>query len=248
VFEAVTTDGKRGRRRRRLGALALSAAVQAVVAVALAAHHAAPPPPPPRQGVPVKFVKGVPRPVPDLALPPPAPPPAPPPRPAPVAARRPAAAPPRAEPLRAPAAVPDALPAPGPPEPPAPEPPAAAAGVVGGAPGAGVEAGEGTAAPPEPDRPLDFDAASMSPPVFLSGPAPAYTRAAIQHEVEGLMVIACVVTREGAVRDCRVRQGLPHLDEAVVSALHRRRYRPATLRGAPVEVNYQFRINLRLPR
>jgi hypothetical protein len=33
-----------------------------------------------------------------------------------------------------------------------------------------------------------------------------------------------------------------------VQALERRRYRPATLKGEPVEVTYQFRLNLRLPR
>jgi TonB family protein len=88
----------------------------------------------------------------------------------------------------------------------------------------------------------------MTRPVFVSGPDPAYTRAALDREVEGLMVVACVVTREGLVRDCRVLQGLPHMDAAVVQALERRRYRPATLDGQPVEVTYHFRLNLRLPR
>ena len=34
----------------------------------------------------------------------------------------------------------------------------------------------------------------------------------------------------------------------IVQALERRRYRPATLGGKPVEVKYVFRINLRMPR
>jgi hypothetical protein len=50
------------------------------------------------------------------------------------------------------------------------------------------------------------------------------------------------------VRDCQVLQGLPFMDEAVVEALQRRRYRPATRNGVPVGVSYLFRIHLRLPR
>jgi TonB family protein len=95
---------------------------------------------------------------------------------------------------------------------------------------------------------VDFDEGSMTRPVFLSGPDLTYTRAAREREVEGLMVVACVVTREGLVRDCRVQQGLPFMDAAVVQALERRRYKPATLKGVPVEVTYQFRINWKLPR
>jgi len=154
---------------------------------------------------------------------------------------RPATPPPPATPLVQPREVPEQLPAPGPPEPSPPEPPAGGPGVIGGVVG-GTE--EVTAPAPRPD----FDAASMTRPVFVSGPDPAYTRAALDREVEGLMVVACVVTREGLVRDCRVLQGLPFMDAAVVQALERRRYRPATLKGEPVEVTYHFRLNLRLPR
>jgi protein TonB len=62
------------------------------------------------------------------------------------------------------------------------------------------------------------------------------------------MLIHCVITVEGEVRDCRVLRGLPFMDEAAVEALQRRRYRPATRNGQPVEVVYPFRIHLRLPR
>jgi protein TonB len=61
------------------------------------------------------------------------------------------------------------------------------------------------------------------------------------------MLVKCIVTVDGVVRSCRVVKGLPYLDEAVVAALERRRYRPATLGGRPVDVDYVFRITLRLP-
>ena len=87
----------------------------------------------------------------------------------------------------------------------------------------------------------------MRPPVFVSGPSPEYTARALEREVEGLMVVKCVVTVEGTVFGCRIVKGLPYLDRAVVDALEHRRYRPATVGGRPVEVNYTFRITLRLP-
>jgi len=239
VFDEVLR--KEGARRllRRASFLAGSTVLQLAAALLLASaitamvRHAPPEPSPP--AVEVQFVKGAARVV------PPSPPPAPPPRKV-AQAPRPAAAPPAPlAPMVQPREVPDELPPPGPLEPPVAAP-AEGTGVIGGAPGGMVGAPTLAAARPE------FDAASMTRPAFLSGPDPTYTRAALSHEVEGLMVVACVVTREGLVRECQVLQGLPHMDAAVVQALERRRYRPATLRGEPIEVTYQFRLNLRLPR
>jgi protein TonB len=82
--------------------------------------------------------------------------------------------------------------------------------------------------------------------VKLAGPDPQYTERALDREVEGTMVIRCVVTTDGTVFGCRVLKGLPYMDRAVVDALERRRYRPATLGGRPVEVSYDFKITLRL--
>lgn len=103
---------------------------------------------------------------------------------------------------------------------------------------AGEDGGRG-AAPPE------FDA-RMEPPEFVSGPSPQYTQKALEREVEGIMEVRCVVTTDGRVRACRVARSLPFMDRAVIDALERRRYRPATLGGRPVEVFYRFRIPLQL--
>lgn len=117
-------------------------------------------------------------------------------------------------------------------------------GAVGGEPG-----GEGGAAAvePGPPAPVDFRE-SMTPPKLLGGPPLEYTPEAIDHRVEGLMIVRCTVTLEGAVHDCRVLRGLPFMDGAVVAVLEGRRYSPATLNGAPLDVHYTFRINLHLPR
>jgi protein TonB len=234
VFEEVVSTDKARRLARRATSLIGSAAIQVVATALFAALFAASVNEAPLKAVEVKFVKGTPR-------------PAPPPLAAPPRKAAPAPTPPRAT-ARPPVAhlvqprkVSEVLPPPGPVEPAPPEAPAGLAGVVGGA----TDAAEQAAAAPETPA---FDPASMTRPVFVSGPDPAYTRSALAREVEGLMVVACVVTREGQVRDCRVLQGLPFMDAAVVQALERRRYRPATQNGVAVEVTYHFRLNLKLPR
>jgi len=93
----------------------------------------------------------------------------------------------------------------------------------------------------------EFDGATMTPPVMLSGPAPEYTAQAIEQEVEGTMVVRCVVLADGSVRGCVVKQGLPFMNRAVVDALEARRYKPATRQGKPLDVSYTFTIRLKLP-
>ena len=114
-------------------------------------------------------------------------------------------------------------------------------GEVGGVPG-GIVGGVVDAT----DVRMEFDE-RMSPPEKLGGPDPQYTEKAIEREVQGTMVVRCVVTTEGKVFGCRVLKSLPFMDRAVIDALERRRYKPATLGGKPVEVNYNFKITLRLP-
>jgi TonB family protein len=234
VFDEVIRKAEPQRLVRRASFLAGSTAVQAVAAAVLASAITAMASGGPREvphSVEVKFVKGAAREA--MTSPPPAPRKA-------VRAPRPPTPPPVA-PIFQPKKVPDRMVALDVAEPPPPGGPAEGPGVFGGVVG-GTEAA--AAPPPRPE----FDAASMTRPVYVSGPDPTYTRAALAREVEGLMVVACVITREGLVRDCQVRTGLPLMDSAVVQALQRRRYRPATLRGEPIEVTYQFRLNFRVPR
>jgi len=142
--------------------------------------------------------------------------------------------------------VPTEIEPPSPAEPSEPEPDPQEEGVVGGTVG---EVASAVAAPVQ--KPLvrpEFNAATMTRPVFVSGPEPTYTQKAMEQEVAGLMVVKCILTVEGAVRDCRVLKGLPHMDSAVVDALEHRRYKPATQNGKPVEIEYVFKVNLKVPR
>ena len=191
--------------------------------------------------VEVKFVKGAPRVVsspPSAALP----------RPVrkPHARERPKEPPKPAPAVIQPRVVAAEIEPPAPAEPSEPEPEPEEEGVVGGMVGE-VPRAEAAPVPEPPVRP-EFNPATMTRPVFVSGPEPTYTRRALEQEVAGLMVVKCVLTAEGTVRDCRVLKGLPHMDSAVVDALEHRRYKPATQNGKPVEINYVFKLNLEVPR
>jgi protein TonB len=75
-----------------------------------------------------------------------------------------------------------------------------------------------------------------------------YTPQALVAGVQGTMLVKCVITQEGEVRDCRTLKGLPHMDDAVMGALEGRRYRPVSFQGKPVSVSYVFTVRLTLPR
>jgi protein TonB len=123
-------------------------------------------------------------------------------------------------------------------------------GVVGGVAGGvvgGVQGGIVGQPPPPANARMEFND-TMTPPAILSGPTIQYTEKALEREVQGLMVVKCVVTLEGIVRECRVIQSLPFMDRAVIEALEHRRYKPALLQGRPIEVDYTFKIRLNLPQ
>jgi protein TonB len=253
VFDEVTKR-ERGRRAARrgawiLGATALQAAAVAILVVGSAALEKRI-----TEGplVPVEIVKA-----------PPAPPGPPPPPPAPR--RREVARKPKLEAKPRPATVqPEDIPQePKPPEPvEAPEEDygdedgveAVEGGVVGGTVGGtvggavgGTVGGTPAPPPPPPEGPVKFDT-TMTPPVLVSGPPLEYTQQALEREVEGTMVVECTVLVDGSVRACQVLKGLPFMDRAVVRNLERRRYRPATLGGKPLDVQYTFTIRLKLPQ
>ena len=116
-------------------------------------------------------------------------------------------------------------------------------GVVGGVVGGSV-GGTGTGPPPKRIEAEN----SVIKMVKLSGPEINYTNQALEHEVQGTMVVKCLISIDGGVHNCRVLQGLPFMDRAAVSALEQQRYKPYVVNGQPVEVDLTFRIRLQLPQ
>jgi protein TonB len=101
---------------------------------------------------------------------------------------------------------------------------------------------------PTGEEVVPFVSGNMTAPQLLTGASLQYTREALEARVEGLLIARCVITREGEVEGCRVIKGLPHMSEAVVSALETRRYSPVKYQGRPISVIYNFHVKLDLPR
>src|SRR5689334_4479551 len=114
-------------------------------------------------------------------------------------------------------------------------------GVIGGDPDGLVVGPSGSGS-----WPAEFDD-RMAAPRMIAGRNPEYTREALEREIQGTMLVKCVVTTNGDVRDCRVLKSLPFMDREVIEALENRRYTPALLHGRAIDVEYTFRIYLRLP-
>jgi protein TonB len=136
-------------------------------------------------------------------------------------------------------------------------------GQAGGVPGGVIDGTPGnppTSAPPaprappapappdrsSPDRVLKFGE-GMTRPTKISGGDPVYTREALVARVEGLIIVKCVITVSGALQNCQIIKGLPHMDQVTLAAISARRYTPVMLQGHPVAVDYVFTIRLVLP-
>lgn len=93
-----------------------------------------------------------------------------------------------------------------------------------------------------------FSEGEMTRPEKLSGPTVQYTAEALEQRAQGLLVVRCVLSREGTVRDCRVLKGVPSLTEPTLEVLRAARYKPVTFKGEPIDVDYTFHVFFHLPR
>jgi len=78
--------------------------------------------------------------------------------------------------------------------------------------------------------------------------APKYPPEAGRARIEGTVVLAAVIGKDGTVQDVRVQSGLWVLAQAAIEAVKQWRYRPYLLNGQPVEVDSQITINFNLSR
>jgi TonB-like protein len=87
----------------------------------------------------------------------------------------------------------------------------------------------------------------MTPPEFISGEKLQHTREALEARVSGSIIAKCIITCEGKVKDCRMIKSLPYMEQAALTALESRRYRPVRYGGRPVSVSFLFHIRLEPP-
>jgi TonB family protein len=91
------------------------------------------------------------------------------------------------------------------------------------------------------------DGGEMTRPVKLSGLNPVYPEAARSARIDGIVVLECVIGKDGSVSDVKMLRGLPlGLTESAIAAVKTWNFDPATLHGRPVEVLYILTVRFSL--
>ena len=88
----------------------------------------------------------------------------------------------------------------------------------------------------------------LSNPVAVRKVDPRYSPAAVRDRVEGTVMLAALILRDGTVSNIRVLRGLdPRLDSSAMEALTDWKFLPAKKSGSPVDVEVLVQIPFRLP-
>ena len=75
---------------------------------------------------------------------------------------------------------------------------------------------------------------------------PAYPPLARGARIQGQVVLAAVISKEGMIENLRVLEGHPMLVRAALDAVSQWRYRPYVLNNEPVEVETRITVNFSL--
>jgi len=75
---------------------------------------------------------------------------------------------------------------------------------------------------------------------------PAYPPLARSARIQGQVVLAAVISKEGMIENLRVLEGHPMLVRAALDAVTQWRYRPYILNNEPVEVETRITVNFSL--
>jgi len=87
----------------------------------------------------------------------------------------------------------------------------------------------------------------VMPPKPVYHPNPEYVDKARREKINGVVVLAMIVTAEGKVRDVKVIKGLdPGLDKQAIAAVRSWKFEPATKAGKPVAVHLKTEVDFRL--
>ena len=90
--------------------------------------------------------------------------------------------------------------------------------------------------------------AGMNRPTWKSNPAPIWSREAAAIRVEGTALVKCTITLEGTLQNCRLIKSLPHMDQAILTALKDWRTNgPVMFQGHPVSVEYVIPVRVVAP-
>jgi protein TonB len=122
-------------------------------------------------------------------------------------------------------------------------------GAITGLPDGIASAGPGTrpvpaTPPPAPTRPIRIS--HMSAGSLIYQLQPVYPPLARTAHVEGQVVLAALISKEGTIKNLRVLTGHPMLVNSAIEAVSKWRYRPYILNSEPVEVETQITVNFLL--
>ena len=118
---------------------------------------------------------------------------------------------------------------------------AAAPGLPIGLAGAGDGTRPVLATPPAPSHPIRVS--HMDPGSLIYQVQPVYPPLARAARVEGPVVLAALISKDGTIENLRVVTGRPMLVRSAVEAVSKWRYRPYILNNEPVEVETQITVN-----
>jgi protein TonB len=76
--------------------------------------------------------------------------------------------------------------------------------------------------------------------------APVYPPEAKRARIQGTVVLAAVIGKDGRIKGLNVISGPSMLVDAAVGAVQQWRYRPYVLQGEPVEVDTTITVNFNL--
>ncbi len=91
-----------------------------------------------------------------------------------------------------------------------------------------------------------FRTSTMLTGSLLTRVQPDYPYPAKMAHVQGQVVLAAIISKQGTIENLRLVAGHPMLVRAAIEAVSRWRYRPYILNGEPVEVETQITVNFTL--
>ena len=100
--------------------------------------------------------------------------------------------------------------------------------------------------PPKEQAPLRVGG-DVKAPTVISRVEPHYPEVARKARVAGIVIVECIIDKNGNVRDVKVLKPLPFgLDQAAAEAVQKWKFRPGTLNGQPVDVIFNLTVNFKL--
>ena len=123
-------------------------------------------------------------------------------------------------------------------------------GVEGGVPGGvvgGIIGGLPEIEAPPPPPPVRVGG-NIREPTKIKADPPVYPPAAVAARIEGVVIVECLISPQGRVREVKVLRGVPFLEEAAVDAVRQWVYTPTLMDGIPVPVLMTVTVRFDLTR